>query len=212
MVLSIKKQNGGKPRLLPGWMGLFWRREIALVAKNWCAAAVLTLESNESVFSVGPVSACAVGYDVAHVVDHGVPIKPLTAVTTSEAVLQFIVFLAANWVYYQKIDLYLWQCNPKGDSISLRVHRAEICLAYITRPPAVFWVWLLWTNAWSFALVRPVSPHSSLVVTTSLPRRVLLEQKSFIHSHIIRVSKKSNGRIESKNIKESLRLKNTAHI
>ena len=66
---------------------LVWRYEIALVAKN-CCSAVLTLESNESVFSVGPVSACAVGYDVAHVVDHWVPIKPLTAVTTSEAVLQ----------------------------------------------------------------------------------------------------------------------------
>ena len=141
---------------------LVWRYEIALVAKNWCSA-VLTLESNESVFSVCPVSACAVGYDVAHVVDHWVPIKPLTAVTTSEAVLQKEL---------TKVDMRTEQIySIFGCELGL------LSKAYITRPPAVLWVWLLWTNAWSFALVRPVSPHSSLVVTTSLPRRVLLQQK-----------------------------------
>ena len=211
MVLSIKKQNGGKPRLLPGWMGLFWRREIALVAKNWCAA-VLTLESNESVFSVGPVSACAVGYDVAHVVDHGVPIKPLTAVTTSEAVLQFIVFLAANWVYYQKIDLYFLAMQPERrqyqpsraqgrnmfslhHSTSCRIlgmTSLNKCLKFRSRPTRQ-------------PPLLPRSYHFASEESSSATKKAL-------SIYIIRVSKKSNGRIESKNIKESLRLKNTAQI
>ena len=175
---------------------LVWRYEIALVAKNWCSA-VLTLESNESVFSVCPVSACAVGYDVAHVVDHWVPIKPLTAVTTSEAVLKKRVDKSwyenrANlWYFWLRIGSIIKSLHHSTSCRTLGMTSLNKCLKFRSRP------------------IRqpPLLPRSYRFASEESSSAT----KKDLSIYIIRVSKKSNGRNRN-HIKESLRLKNTAQI